>query len=339
MGTTKLKEFQWGYENTPGTAVAATTKGLTLITPPGQDREVHIPQGEIGVRADLLLDAAVVRRVGAVGLTMAARDGAYFQLFPHLFSMGLVKETPSAGGDGDYTYSFPAPMTSAVNVDTATLEVIDDSGAVEIPYSFVKAISISGDCDDGTFDVSADMVGQKVHPTTKTSGLSMGNVDMCVAKLTQVYVDGTWAGLGSTELANALVAFEINFETGLHAKWLGSDQMEYDNHGQGAIRGTAQLTFERTAAVLAEMAYYRPASGHDLTKRFLRFKTTGPLIGGSVYHTLTLDFAGLWTDWQTIGSEKEGNNLDIATMTFGYDQTGAQVLAAEVVTDLSSIYS
>ena len=39
----------------------------------------------------------------------------------------------------------------------------------------------------------------------------------------------------------------------------------------------------------------------------------------------------------TLGAEEEGNSLDVATFTIGYDVTGAQGFTAKVTTDVASI--
>jgi hypothetical protein len=64
---------------------------------------------------------------------------------------------------------------------------------------------------------------------------------------------------------------------------------------------------------------------------------SGTQIGAGDNHTLALDMAGQWTAWQTFGAEEEGNSLDVATLTFGYDITGAQGFRALVTTDISAV--
>ncbi len=86
------------------------------------------------------------------------------------------------------------------------------------------------------------------------------------------------------------------------------------------------------------MQQYRAgAESYTQTERFVSLAVTGTQIGSGNNHTLQLDMAGLWTDWATQGAEENGNSLDVATLTFSYDSTGAQAFQALVTTDISAI--
>ena len=90
MGVKVLTKVQYGKESAHGTAVAADTMLLCTIGIPEDDRHVHIPEVDMGVRSNKLLSAAVLRRLVADGMSLEDADGAYFQLFPLLFSIGLL---------------------------------------------------------------------------------------------------------------------------------------------------------------------------------------------------------------------------------------------------------
>jgi hypothetical protein len=156
-------------------------------------------------------------------------------------------------------------------------------------------------------------------------------VDLINAKLGRVYVDSRWAGLGTSELAAALVGFDVEIDTGVHPKFLGAASRLFTSHGIGAILGTMKLTLERTAGVAAEELYYRPASGYAQTPRFVQLEITD---GTNV---LTIDMAGVWTDWESLSGDVEGNTIDVATLTAGYDTTGTQAIQVTVVCDVASV--
>lgn len=339
MGTKQLKKCQYGKETIHGTAVAADTMLLCKVSLPETDREVHVPEVEVGVRTPQLLAAANVRRVLAEG-TLEDIDGAYFELLPLLFSMGIkgnvtaVEQTPS---EGDYLWQFPAPQTGAESVDSITLEAADDQQAYEIAYCLGKRIRITGDVDTGEVHVSVEFFGDKQIPTTVTGGLSVPTVELMNAKLSRIYIDGTWAGLGTTELQKALVSYEIVIEDGVHPKFFGSSQREFDSHGQGAITAEATFTFERTADVATEEQKYRPASGFAQTPRFIQLTITGDQIGSGDNQKLQIDLAGLWMSWSSLDGDRDDNTLDVAKLRAGYDSTGAQAINAEVTTTISTI--
>jgi len=341
MGVKVLTKVQYGLESAHGTAVAADTMLLMTASLSEDDRQVHIPEVDMGVRTNRLLSASVVRKLVADGIGLEDTDGAYFQMFPVLFSCGLlgsVSPAEQTGSQGDYLWTFAAPQTATENIETLTLEVTDDVQAYEIPYCMVRSITISGDCVSGEVHCSADLVGRFVDQTTVTGGVSIPTVEMCVGKLSQIYIDSTWAGIGGTELSNCLINWQVTLNTGAHPKFWGTANRYFSGHEQGAITGEAQFTFERTSDVATEELYFRPASGGVArTDRFVQLKLSGTQIGSGDNHTLALDMAGQWTSWSPLGGEEEGNSLDVATLTFGYDATGAQSFRALVTTNVSAI--
>ncbi len=340
MGVMPLKKVQYGLESANGTSVAADTILLCNSSFPSADREIHIPQVDMGVRTPGLLASAVVRRAHGAGMTIEDADGAYFELFPVLFSCGLngnVSPAEQTSGEGDYLWTFTAPQTGAEDIDTMTVEILDDVGGYEISYVLVESLNITGDCVSGEVHVTANCAGDLVDQTTGTGGLSIPTAELCVGKLSRIYIDSTWAGLGGTELADCLVNWSVTLNTGAHHKFWGSSSRTANNHNQGYVTGEAQFTFERTSGVRTEELNYRPASGYAQTPRFVSLQVTGTQIGSGNSQTLQLDMAGLWTDWQIFGAEENMNSLDVATLTFGYDTTGAQSFQALVTTTSSAI--
>jgi hypothetical protein len=332
---------QYGKETTHGTAVAADTVLAMNAILPESDRDVHIPNIAIGNRTTRLLDSAVTRRVVADGITLEDQDGAYFEVFPLLFSMGLIGSitaTEQSTGQGDYLWTFAAPQTPGETVDSITLEVGEIGGGYEIAYCLAKSIRISGDVATGEVHVSAELFGDEVLQTTLTTSQTLpSTVELCVAKLARIYIDATWAGLGGSELAGALLNFDITINGGVHPKFFGSAARQFDSHDQGEISGTATFTFERISGVVTEEAKYRPASGYAAAARFVRLTITGTQIGTGDSQTLQIDMAGAWTAWQSIAGDQDGNTYDVATLTFGYDRTGTQSLSINVTTTISAI--
>jgi hypothetical protein len=282
-----------------------------------------------------------VRRLIADGIGLEDMDGAYYQAFPLLLSAclnGNVTPAEQNGGEGDYLWTFTAPQTGAEDLDSFTLEVGDDVQAYEVPYCLVRSLTFVGDCVSGEAHVSADVFGHFVSQTTITGAIAIPTVEMCVGKLSRIWVDNTWAGLGGTEIANCLVNWEVTISGGAHPKFWGAANRYFTSHQQGAVTAEATFTFERNAAVAAEELLYRPAAGGVArTNRFVQLVMTGAQIGAGEVSSLTFDIAGQWTSWQTFGSEEEGNTLDVATLTCGYDLTGVQGLQVLVSTTTASI--
>jgi len=319
---------------------------LMAATLSEDDRQVQIPEVDMGVRSNRLLSAAVVRKLLADGIGLEDMDGAYYQVFPVLFScclLGNVAPVEQTTGEGDYLWTFAAPQTAAENIDSMTLEMGHDITAAltvgyEVPYVQFRSITINGDCISGEVHVSAEGYGNFVDQTTITGAISIPTVEMCVGKLSRIYIDNTWAGLGGTELANSLVNWSVTINGGVHPKFWGSANRYYTSHEQGAISAEATFTFERNSDVRTEEATFRPAGGSVVRDdRFIQLSMTGTQIGSGDPQNLTIDMAGQWTSWQTYGAEEEGNSLDVATFTCGYDTTGTQGLRVLVTTNVAAI--
>jgi hypothetical protein len=286
------------------------------------------------------LAAGITRQVFADGITLADADGAYFGMFPVIFSMGIKNITPAeqTGAEGDYLWSAPAPQTGVETVDSITLEVGDETQAYEFAYVLCRSINITGDCTTGECHCSAELFGRQQIQTTITGAITPPTVELLTAKMARIYVDNTWAGLGGTELVAALVNFDITVNTGVHPKFVGGANRYYETHSQGAITAEATFTLERTAAVAAEELLYRPAVGtYTQTPRFIRLAVTGTQIGAGDNRSLVVDLAGLYTGWHSLGDENEGNNLDVVTLTAGYDVTGTQAIQLDVTTTETAI--
>jgi len=339
MGTRVLSKVQYGKETAHGTAVAADTMLLCTATLPEADRETKIPTVNMGVRSNKLLSAAYTAKILADGVTLADADGAYYQLLPLLLSMGIKNITPAeqTPSQADYLWDAPAPQTAAESVDSVTLEVGDDTQGYEVAYCLARRLTISGDCESGECHVSADVFGDQIVQTTLTGALAVPSVEMINAKLSRLYINDTWAALGNTELASALVNWELVMDLGVHPKFLGSASRKFTTHGQAMIGAELTLTLERIAGVATEELKYRPASGYAVTPRFVRVEVTGNQIGSGEVSTLTMDLAGVWTSWQPLGGDREGNTLDVVKLAAGYDITGAQAIRLAAITNVASI--
>jgi hypothetical protein len=185
--------------------------------------------------------------------------------------------------------------------------------------------------------VSADLFGERIEQTTITGALSGGTVELCNGKISQMWIDGTWANIGTTEVTNSLVNWELSLTGGVHPKLLGSSSRLFSSHGQGEIAAMLTLTLERNSTIATEELLYRPASTYSPTMRALRLKVTGDQIGSGDNSSLVMDMTGIWTSWQPLGGEVDGNMHDVVVLTLADDLTGAVGLQVDCTTTLTEI--
>ena len=216
---------------------------------------------------------------------------------------GGITHADQNAGEGDYLWTFDAPLTGSEALDSFTFEKGDETQAYEIAYCLARSMNISIDCESSEVHLSADLFGDKVSQTTITGGLSEPTAELMNGKLCRLYIDDSWAALGTTELTSTLVSAEINIEGGAHPKHLGSSSQLFSAHGQGYIVATITLTLERNASVAAEELHFRPTGDYTPDMRCIRLTLTGDQIGAGDSQTLQVDMAGVYTSWQSIGDE------------------------------------
>lgn len=341
-GTRILTINQYGLETAHGQACAADTRLLCTAELPASDRTVVIPKAGIGKRVPKLLSAAHVPRIGVEGLRLATPEGAYYQILPLLLSSllkGGITAAETNLGEGDYAWPFTDPLTGVETLDTFTLESGDGTAAsesVEVAYCLVRELELSGNTETGECTLTATIDGDELTPTTLTTVATMPTFTAIHGKLARLYVDDTWAGLGGSELALALLDFTLHINGGGHLKRRGSATRKPGAHGQGEIEISLSLGLERSVAgVITESAKFFDSTPD---KRFVRLVIdSGVIIGAGANHTLTVDLAGVWTSWHSMGRDQDGNSLDVATLEVGYDSTGEHAFDIDVITNVATI--
>jgi hypothetical protein len=336
MGDRFFSQVQFGKESTHGTAVAATKRILGgQVGPLSKDRAPVKIEENIGVRSAgyrKQIDQYLVKE------SLSIPNG-YFQILPMLFGCGLkggVTAVEQTTSQGDYLWDFtPSMAVSGTNApDSITLEKGDNVAAFEAEYVMLERIKISGKVAQGAeaaaVSIEADYFGRQWTPTTFTAGIALPTLVGLNAKLTRLYLDSTWAGLGTTELAGLLRAFEVDILTGLHPTFSGSGDKFFTGFAEGIIGAQVTLTLEGKAA--ADTLYDIWHSDTQATQ-FMQLALGGPQIGTGDNHALLLNVAGSFDEVVPLAEEDRGNNLHTAVFTSLYDPTSAKEVGVQVITN------
>jgi hypothetical protein len=334
MASEFLTKVQAGKETTRGTAVAAT-KLLGAKIANVVDRKPSYLKHHFGVRSDEF--AAVIDQY-LVQETLAF-ERLYFQALPWAFLCGLkgsVTGSEVTPSQGDYKYIFTPSETAANSPSSSTIEKGDDVQGYEAEYAMFESYKIAGNVAQGAEEAPVsgdfDFFARQWTLTTLTPALSIPSMTFLSAKLARLYLDSTWAAVGSTELANALRGFSIDILTGVHPNFSGSANQYFNTHSEGVIGVMASFTVERNATTAALLTTLRNQS-----LVVARLKITGPQIGSGTNHSLQIDLSGTYEEVRPMAQADRGDNLDTFMIHGMYDATGAKKLAVEVVTNLSSI--
>lgn len=337
MGTSTLRKIQYGKEAQHGTAVAATgLLPISTVPPIKPDRKPTYPRENAGVLADAVRSYVSGRLVKDT----LKWDTAYFQILPLLLSCGLkggIVAAEQAAGQEDYLWDHTPAMDGTSNEqDSLTLERGDDGFMVESEYCMFDRIKISGEINqdgaDSSVSIEAGYFGRQNSVTAFTAGLTIPALTPINSKLTRLFIDTTWAGVGVTEKTLTLRAYDIEILTGLHPKFHGSAAETFDNHGEGPMAVMCAFTFEGNANAAAIYSAWEAQ-----TLQVVRLKTEGPQIGTGAKHLMQIDIGGTWEEVIPLASESNGNNLWTAVLHGFYDPTGNTLLQAQVITNKGTI--
>lgn len=282
---------QAGVETTPGTAVAAT-------------RVVDMEGG--GAKLTTSQEPIIVANAGSLASGHRAYAGPYtasvefsdlpvsYDDLPWWLNLFATPQTTGTGAGADKTYTH-VPADAADDAKKVTLEL---GGRDSWPTEFKLAgcggkkleISIKR---AGLWRMNATVLGMLLSKAAKTGALSTRVLQHVVAAGTKVYCDGASA-FGTTQLVGRLVEGTISIEDGR----IQRDALE--GHPSDPLAPVATVLAERRKVTAKAVVTFDAVAEFDAwraaTSQRVRFKQTGPVLGGSNY-SAQLDVAGVWKSW------------------------------------------
>lgn len=331
MGNSLFTSVLYGKETTRGTAVAATKRWAGQAPKVMSDSKKTFVSEMNDVRS-AERRSVVWQRLYRNNLTAAQ---ATFAQLPALFGCGLkggVTASEVTPSQADYLWTFLPSMTAANNPDSLTIELGDDAQFWETEYCMFDKISLSGSIDqeggEAAVSVDAGFFGRQLTATTKTAAIALPSGEFMNAKRARLYIDTSWAGVGTTELANLLRSFQIEILTGVHPDSTGSANQYFNAHKEGEIGVMGTFTIEGGSSAAAILAASRSAG-----LVVARLEITGSQIGTGTNRSLKIDFSGDYDEVDPIGSEDRTDNLATFSIHGLYDTTGAKKLSVAITTD------
>jgi hypothetical protein len=333
-GVKALNKIQLGKESAAGTAVAATTiwRGMGKVE---DGQEVKRVAESIGIA--MPTNRFYVPKLGA-SITFDPVE-ATFQQFPYILEAGVAAETPTQDGTGSgYIYAYAMPTTTMNTINTYTIEGGDNVEVEEMEYGFVESFKISGNAAEGVM-MEAAWVGRQVSDATFTGALSVPALvpgDHILFGGSKLYIDAVGGTIGSTEVSNSLLSFELDVTTGLKAKYTNAEKyFDFIYWDVGSFSATLKLVFEHNTASEAQKDLFKAG-----TPRQFRLEFLGNAVADNTGAThdnlkLLIDAAGTYTAMEN--SDVDGNNTKEATVEIAYDPTAALGLEFLVVNELSAL--
>ena len=317
-GLTAFRRIQIGKESTRGTPIAATkillgkleyTPTLDFYNPIDEERNslaAHHRLSIVGQRADLKFDAAANYEQLIYFLAMALKGG-------------ITASTPGGGVNSrDWTFN---PSLTAVNAQNAyTFEYGDDQQEYESAFVMAKSLEFVYAMNAPVM-LRADMFGYFPAKSTFTGALTVPTINDIISMKTKIYIDTTWAGLGTTQKTGALVSGNVKFNTGLQMTKYGDGALDFSSFAEDKNFAEIELVMVHNA--IGEALYDDYAAQ---TLKFVRLITTGAIIEAALTYTLTVDLAIRITEPPKMFDTQDGEDvISFKGRTFNDPISGVQL--------------
>jgi len=190
------------------------------------------------------------------------------------------------------------------------------NGAIEADATYEDIcftnLRIAGSIDgDGIWTVAADYVAKSASESSPTL-LAERSVNLIRFADTRLYIDDQGGTIGTTEITDAFIGFELNVNTNRHLKHFGGS-LDATTWGERRWEGSLSLTLELTPQVKAFLSNLDAAT--DVTGHLIRIVAQN----GSL--EARIDFAGfLPPDAVSMPDEREGNVT--VTLPFAAEYNG-----------------
>lgn len=227
-GRSKLRRIQFGFEPTPGTAVAATTRWRGPAVTLDDDRQWEFVEEDVGI-------------VGGTGRKVLPYAQGNLKLpatpltpeqFPILMALALggpITGATDGSGSSGFRYVTTLPTTSGPAANrAATVETGDDYEVENAAYTKVLDWTIKG-TQKKPITVEATLQSQQVGRLgTGFSATTLATLNDLLFWNTRLYLDAVGGTIGTTQITNQFLGCEIS----------GKTTYAFKQTGEGPAAGT-----------------------------------------------------------------------------------------------------
>jgi len=309
----KYRKFQVGTETVAGTEVAATRviRALNVNWNDAGSWRKYVPMYDIG-RMSLDPDVGEITRQGLLGKVETDLTFEDF-LLPLLHGYkGAVTPVEQNVGEGDWLWTFKnAPTLADPAPDTFTAEFRMSNGTANYDrttsFCVVSSIEISADQGGDASKLTYDFFGRTANGNAITGALTLPTpFDLIAALDWKLYVDPSWATLGTTQISTAMRSFTWRYNTGIMpALFIGDGRLDHADIRVQPRGAELSMEWEFGASADAERTAFEANS-----LRFIRFEAEGAQIGAGDNKRITIDGAYQYGDggFGELGREADGND-------------------------------
>jgi len=312
-GLKAFRKIEIGKEATRGTAVAANKfiLGTLQMT---KDITWHEPDEDRGSLARFHRRTSV----GEAG-TLRFEGPANYEQLIHFLAMAVkggvvgVQQALTTA----YLWTFSPNYATKNAQDSYTIEFGDDIQAWESNFALISSLELGLAMNEVAM-LRADIFGRPPVTCTFTALSAPTVINDIIATKAKIYVDSTWATLGTTPKSDLLIAGTVRLPTGIVPVKYADGNLYFSSVSEQKRNLELDLTFAFNSDANTERGYWEAG-----TMRFIRLEIIGALIASTYYYTLRIDMAVRYTTWSTL-EDRDGEDVVRVTAVSEYDPTGTK---------------
>ncbi len=317
-GIRALAVTKLGLEVTAGTGVPASRVWRGPVAMPEDAREITVVPENIGYIGN---GARVITMREQANIAFPETPATFEQL-PLVLMCALENVTAgTADGTGSgYVYTYDYPSSAKQSICTMTIEGGDDQRVDEVNYAFVTDFSLAGAAGEAV-NLTSNWIGRTCTDAEfTTQGVTIPAVDELVFSKSKLYIDNSYASIGSTLKSQTVLGFNFASKSGWIPVFTAAGQRYFDFAKYvGNEEPTLEITFEHDSSAETEITAWRAE-----TERAIRLDIDGAALAtaGTAYSTkkVRLDLAGIWEKFGVV-DEQDGNNTVTGTFRVLYSPT------------------
>lgn len=315
---------QIGVETVPGTPVAAARRLQALSIEPSVSADVDVfrPQGQ---------KFAALSSLGKEWVEADLSGRATYDEIVYPLSSVLTAATPVTTGTGQ-RWTFSPSSTAEDSPRTFTVEHGSAFRADRFAYGLVNEFSMNFSRD--SVELGGSMIGRAlVDAIVLTAAPTAVPLVPILPTQIDVFMDNTYAGLGTTKLGRLLSA-EFSLGSRYGPLWvLDSANPGFVAHVETEPDATLDLVAEADAQAMGLAL----GAMRDGSTRFIRIRATGPVIGaGPTAYSFSLDVAAK-VESPGDFSDEDGVYAIGPSLRIVHDAGWGKALSVEVVNSLATL--
>ena len=330
----RLRKLQVGQETTYGTGVAATAALICDDFAVDYNPQIYQPQQDVGLIALREPGVEVQRNIG-----WKASGGVTYQQILYWLNNAMVKVTTGTGVGADKLWTF-TPATDASNdINFMTMETRHSDGTNFIdrqyPGCAATDLTISGALGGGLmFECNGFAKNEVSQAITGAISLpTQANFTIIGSNSLKIFMDATFAGLGTTQITGQFTAFSWKYMTGFSPAFYMDGATTLTRRRRNVRGVELTLTLDQEASSGKGEVFRAALASRALS--YIEIRATGAALGSTNY---LIKLQGAYTVSKVSPpADHEGEDALTVTLSALIDSTASQDVKALVTTAAATL--